>query len=90
MTTSCTLCGKPLLPSHTVADLHVYKLGELDSILLAHVACAKTNDAARGTKLWCYDDRNMFSEHFNAELEADAAGRPYSGIEEHQPGYAEQ
>jgi hypothetical protein len=42
--TYCTLCHKEITDSDfqykCVADVHVYKFGELDEILLAHAWCA--------------------------------------------------
>lgn len=52
---SCSICGAMLYSNDNIADLDVYKLGELDYILLAHVDCAKQDDAEFGRNIWRYD-----------------------------------
>lgn len=40
----CPLCNKEITKGTPMADHHVYKMGELDYIELAHEACAKQED----------------------------------------------
>lgn len=54
MSVLCSYCREAIteeqFSEHEVADLKVYKFGELDSILLAHVRCLPREEAG-----WEYD-----------------------------------
>lgn len=48
---ACAVCGKPIFEGSPMADHKVYKLGELAYIELAHLDCAKAENALGKTML---------------------------------------
>jgi len=55
----CPLCDLPITEDmfdlKVLADNYVYKAGELSYIELAHLACARTDNAANPGRQWSWD-----------------------------------
>lgn len=63
----CPLCDEAIMKGTPMADHHVYKLGELDYIELAHRACAVKFDP--GMSYWQFDNPEPLPEDDTAEEE---------------------
>lgn len=51
---ACSLCGVMIYSDEKIADLEIWKYGELDEILLAHDACAREDDEQYNRQVWSY------------------------------------
>lgn len=49
---ACAICAKILYEGDKLADLKVFKCGELSYIALAHESCAKEANDKAGQKIW--------------------------------------
>ena len=54
-TCRCSVCGQSILPRDAVADYHVYKLGELSYIALAHRDCGLRSNRLANNYHWNTD-----------------------------------